>query len=171
MEPTLTILTGAQTGVDTAAMEAAVRLQLPYEGWVPLGYTNEAGPIAAKYLAKLRETPSPDNAQRTEENMLGSGLVVTILRGPPKSARGGTKWALDVARKAGKRMCFVDLKGEWSAEVDKVRKFLTESKLDNMRCAINGPRESEEPGIEDEATRFLCEALVDSRTHDYARGV
>ena len=37
-----------------------------------------------------------------------------------------------------------------------------ESNIEKMRCAVNGPRESEEPGIEEEATKFLCEALVDS---------
>ena len=164
MASALTILTGAQTGVDTAAIRAATKLQLPYEGWVPLGYTNEAGPIRAEYLANLRETPSQDNAQRTERNIRGSDMVLTILKGSPAHARGGTKWAMDVAEKARKEICFVDLKNELSAEVDKVRRWLTGVKLGKSRCAINGPRESEEPGIEEEAMNFLCWALEDLRS-------
>ena len=86
-------------------------------------------------------------------------MVLTVLRGPPESIRGGTKWGVDVAREAGKETCFVDLGAEWSGEVGKLSTWLGESKLQDLRCAINGPRESEEPGIKEEATRFLCEAL------------
>jgi hypothetical protein len=37
MTPTLTIITGTQTGIDTVAIEAATRLQLPYEVGSHLG--------------------------------------------------------------------------------------------------------------------------------------
>ena len=161
MTPTLTIITGAQTGIDTAAIETATRLQLRYEGWVPLGYTNETGTISSKYRACLRETPTPNNAQRTEWNVRDSNMVLTILRGPPENVVGGTAWGVNVAREASKDMCFVDLRAEWSGEIDKVRTWLGCRKLQDLRCAVNGPRESEEPGIEEEAMRFLCEALVD----------
>lgn len=161
MAPTLTIITGAQTGIDTAAIEAATRLKLPYEGWVPLGYTNETGTISSKYRTCLRETPTPNNAQRTEWNVRDSNMVLTILRGPPENVAGGTAWGVNVAREANKDLCFVDLGAEWSGQVDKLRTWLGGRKLQDLRCVINGPRESEEPGIEEEATRFLCEALAE----------
>lgn len=161
MAPTLTIVTGAQTGVDTAAIEAAIKLHIPYKGWVPLGCINEAGPILVKYRANLRETPSQGNAQRTEWNVRDADCILTLLRGPPERATGGTAWGVHVASEAGVEMCFVDLRRNWSEEIDKVRTWLGGSRLKNLRCAINGPRESEEPGIEEEATRFLYEALVD----------
>jgi hypothetical protein len=155
----LTIISGAQTGVDTAAIKAAIKLQIPYKGWVPLGFTNEAGPIQLEFRATLQETPSRDNAQRTEWNVQESDFVLTILRSSPESIKGGTKWAVDVAKQIGKEICFIDLRSEWSKEKNKVTMWIKGNRVDNMRCAINGPRESEEPGIEEEAMKFLCEAL------------
>lgn len=161
MAPTLTIISGAQTGVDTAAIKAAIKLQIPYKGWVPLGFTNEAGPIQQEFRANLQETPSRDNAQRTEWNVRESDFVLTVLRSSPESVKGGTKWAVNVAKQIGKEICFIDLRSEWGNEKDKVRMWIKGNRVDNMRCAINGPRESEEPGIEEVAMNFLCEALSD----------
>ena len=161
MAPALTIISGAQTGVDTAAIKAAIKLQIPYKGWVPLGFTNEAGSIQLEFRENLQETPSRDNAQRTEWNVRDSDFVLTVLRSSPESVKGGTKWAVDVAKQIGKEVCFIDLRSEWSKEKNKVRMLIKENRVDNMRCAINGPRESEELGIEGEAMKFLCEALGD----------
>ena len=158
MAPALTIISGAQTGVGAAA----IKLHSPYKGWVPLGVTNAAGPIQLEFRANLQETPLPDNAQRTEWNVRESDFVLTILKSSPESIKGGTKWAVDVAKQMGKEICFIDLRSEWSNEKNKVRMWIRGNKVDNMRCAINGPRESEEPGIEGEAMKFLCEALSDT---------
>jgi Circularly permutated YpsA SLOG family len=75
-------------------------------------------------------------------------------------SRGVTKWAINVAKKIGKEICFIGLRSEWSKEKNKVRMWIKRNGVDNMRCAINGPRESEEPGIEGVAMNF-CEALSD----------
>lgn len=163
MAASLTIVTGAQTGVDTAAIETAIKLHIPYEGWVPLGCTNEAGPILLEYRVNLTETPSQDNAQRTEWNIRDADCVLTVLRGSAGGVTGGTAWGVTVAREAGRQMCFANLGADWNDEVGRVRTWLGGSKLDHVRCAINGPRESEEPGIEEEATRFLCRAFGDFR--------
>jgi hypothetical protein len=159
MVPALTIITGAQTGVDTAAINTAIKYDIAYKGWVPRGCTNESGPILPNYRSHFTETPSQDNAQRTEWNIRHADYVLTILRGQPEKVAGGTAWGIDVARATGKEMCFVDLSVEWANELDKIKTWLSTSKLEHLKCAVNGPRESEEPGIEEEATKFLCEAL------------
>jgi hypothetical protein len=154
-----TIVSGGQTGVDTAAIQAAITLQIPYRGWVPHGFTNEAGSIFKDYCVHLRETPSSENAQRTEWNMRDSDVILTILRGSRDLAMGGTKLGVDVAKGASKSMCFVDLTGVWKDEVSKVRLWLEGTGEMNFFIAVGGPRESEEPGIQEEARRFLIDAL------------
>jgi hypothetical protein len=157
--PRLTIISGGQSGVDTAAIKAAVALHMPYRGWVPQGFTNEAGTIAAEYRVNLRETPSSDNSQRTEWNLRDADMILTILRGSQDKAVGGTRSGLEVAAEALKPMCFVDLNSDWEGEIAKVRSWVEAVGDRDCSMAVGGPRESEEPGIQEEAMRFLIEAL------------
>ena len=43
------IVSGGQTGVDRAGLEAAIALGLPYGGWVPKGRIAEDGTVPLKY--------------------------------------------------------------------------------------------------------------------------
>jgi hypothetical protein len=157
--PRLTIISGGQSGVDTAAIKAAIALHMPYRGWVPRGFTNEAGMIAEEYRVNLRETPSSENAQRTEWNLRDADMILTILRGSQDKAVGGTRSGLEVAAEALKPMCVVDLTNDWKEEIAKVRSWVEAVGDRDCSIAVGGPRESEEPGIQEEAIMFLIEAL------------
>jgi hypothetical protein len=50
------LISGSQTGVDRAALDAALELNIPCGGWCPKGRKAEDGPIDARY--PLAETPS-----------------------------------------------------------------------------------------------------------------
>lgn len=148
--------------MDTAALKSAIKLQVPYRGWVPRGFTNETGVISEDYRVNLRDTPSPENAQRTEWNMRDADMILTLLRGSRDKAVGGTKLGVDVGVGAAKPMCFVDLTSDWKAEIIKVKVWMEATGQKEYSIAVGGPRESEEPGIEVEATRFLIDALGSS---------
>ena len=64
------IISGGQTGVDRAALDVAIFLEIPHGGWCPLGRRAEDGSIPKTYL--LRETPQRDYAVRTEKNIIDS---------------------------------------------------------------------------------------------------
>ena len=69
------IVSGGQTGVERASLGWAIRRALPYAGWCPKGRRAEDGTIPRRY--RLRETPSPRYAQRTEWNVRDSdGTVI-----------------------------------------------------------------------------------------------
>src|SRR4029453_9428059 len=59
---------GGQTGVDRAALDVARVLGIPHHGWVPAGRRAEDGVIGPEYDG-LRETESPEYAERTELNV------------------------------------------------------------------------------------------------------
>jgi hypothetical protein len=48
------IISGGQTGVDQAALDTAINLDIPH-GWIPKGRKTEAGILPEKY--KLNEMP------------------------------------------------------------------------------------------------------------------
>jgi hypothetical protein len=64
----ITIISGAQTGVDRAALDAAIACGLDYGGAIPHGRLAEDGPIDLRY-AQLTELKSDDYAVRTRLNV------------------------------------------------------------------------------------------------------
>ena len=61
------IISGGQTGVDLAALDAAIAAGFPCGGWIPRGRFNEDGPIDPRY--PVTETTSRKLALRTEWNV------------------------------------------------------------------------------------------------------
>ena len=73
------VVSGGQTGVDRAALDAALEAGLAVGGWVPRGRLAEDGVIPAKY--PLQECESEDFAVRTELNVRHSDATVILNRG------------------------------------------------------------------------------------------
>src|SRR2546425_1493353 len=79
----LRIRSGGQTGVDRAALNAAVLTGRPYEGWCPKGgwaedFLRPPGLLPPGLLMKyphLMETPSKSPEQRTEWNVRDSAAT------------------------------------------------------------------------------------------------
>ncbi|MBF0288860.1 MAG: putative molybdenum carrier protein [SAR324 cluster bacterium] len=79
------IVSGGQTGVDRAALNVALELNIPCGGWCPRGRIAEDGRIAEHY--PLQETPSRQYAQRTEWNVRDSDGTLILNQG---KLSGGT---------------------------------------------------------------------------------
>ena len=50
------IISGGQTGADQAALDVAIKLNIPHGGWIQKGRKTEEGPLPDQYL--LQEMPS-----------------------------------------------------------------------------------------------------------------
>src|SRR5215471_7567840 len=101
----LRIVSGGQTGVDRAALDAALELGVPCGGWCPRGRAAEDGPIDDRY--PLHETPSRDVEQRTEWNVRDSDGTLILNRGPELT--GGTLLTQRVAQRDRKPWMVIDL--------------------------------------------------------------
>jgi len=147
MEPmAIAIVSGGQTGVDRAALEAARAAGLDHGGWCPRGRWAEDGPIPSIY--PLRETPEADPAQRTTWNVRDSDATLALVRG---EALGGTALAIAHAEALGRPLLVIDLEAQPRAQ--DVLRWLREERVATLHVA--GPRESEAPGIHAQALALL----------------
>jgi hypothetical protein len=62
------IISGGQTGADQAALDVAIKLNIPHGGWIPKGRKTEAGLLPEKY--QLQEMTSVSYPLRTEKNVI-----------------------------------------------------------------------------------------------------
>ncbi len=142
----LTVRSGGQTGVDRAALDAALALGIPVGGWCPRGRRAEDGPIAPRY--PLRETPTEMYTERTAWNVRDADATLILTRGAPT---GGTAATVEAARALGRPLHIVDL-AENSA-VEPVADWLRAHGVRTLNVA--GPRESTVPGVYAEARTFV----------------
>jgi len=146
------IISGGQTGVDRAALDAAIALGIDHGGWCPAGRRAEDGPIDPRY--QLRETPETDYSVRTELNVRDADATLIICRGEPT---GGTLLTIRLARQHARPLLIVDL--STSVEPESIREWLAANKIENLNVA--GPRESQSPGIGAAARELLMKVFAE----------
>ncbi len=140
------VLAGGQTGVDRAALDAALAAGIAAGGWCPAGRWAEDGRIADRY--PLVETASADPAERTRRNVEAADALL-VLAPPP--VVGGTALALAHARALGRPLRVVDPFAADAAA--RIAGFGAGAVVN-----VAGPRESEVPGVYAAAHRVLAAA-------------
>ncbi len=73
------IISGGQTSADQAALDAAIKLEIDYGGWIPEGRTTETGTLPEDY--NLREMPSDDYSECIKQNVKDSKGTLIIFYG------------------------------------------------------------------------------------------
>ena len=142
------IVSGAQTGVDRGALDAAKLAGLERGGWCPRGRLAEDGRIPDEY--EMIETPSIDYKQRTGWNVRDSDATLILVRDMP--INGGTRLTHDLCGRMGKPTMVARIGVTASSAV---RAWLASFGVVN----VAGPRESKAKGIQAEATRYLVEVF------------
>jgi hypothetical protein len=147
------IISGGQTGVDRAALDVALQLNLPCGGFCPAGRAVEGGPIPSRY--PLKETESDDPAIRTEANVRNSDATVIISSIPSTLLRGGTALTARFAAEQSKPCLIIEPVDPEAAA--KTLAWLERHDITTLNVA--GPRESESPGIYNAAAALLLNVL------------
>ena len=149
------IISGAQTGVDRAALDAALEFGVACGGWVPRGRLDEDGRIPDRY-PDLMETATADWDERTEANVRDSDGTLVLSRGP---LTGGSRYTAEVAGRLGRPCLLLDLATlSRDAAVRVARDWIDAEGVDVLNVA--GPRGSKDPELYEIARGVLCGLLT-----------
>jgi hypothetical protein len=154
----VTIVSGGQTGVDRAALDAAIAGGIPYGGWCPKGGWAEdypAPPGVRAHYPNLRETPEASPNQRTEWNVRDANALLVLADAAGLAGSKGTALALRYAEALGRPHSVVDI--DTPEALVQAGAWL-KARGGGALC-IAGPRESEAPGIQVKALAFLTALL------------
>lgn len=150
------IISGGQTGVDRAALDAAIAVGLDYGGSIPLGRKAEDGFIDLRYT-ELIELFTTAYSTRTEQNVMDGDATLIFTAGKPD---GGTKLTIKLLRKHCKPSLLIYLANTGENEaVERVKNWLC--KLEPRVLNVAGPRESKSPGIYDKVLEILIAVFRD----------
>ena len=145
------IISGGQTGVDRAALDAAIEMGVSCGGWCPKGRRAEDGRIPDLY--PLEEASSSDYPVRTKMNVEDSDGTLLLTWGPPT---GGTALTLTLAKRLKKPHLLVHL--AQGQDPQKVWEWVETNHIQILNVA--GPREGESAGIFEKASAFLLAVLT-----------
>jgi hypothetical protein len=135
----LKIVSGGQTGVDRAALDAALHAGTQCGGWCPAERTAEDGRIPDFY--PLTELQNGGYRQRTIRNIEDSDGTLIIYFGRPT---GGTELTLSVCINKKKPYLLIDaLEVETGRSAQRLRHFIAKFGIRALNVA--GPRASGEP--------------------------
>ena len=145
----LKIMSGGQTGVDRAALDAALRHGINCGGWCPAGRLDEFGKIPDHY--PIQELKDGRFTERTLQNVKDSDGTVVIY---PGQLRGGTEQTVRFCSELQRPYQLIDaLKISADGALELTCDFVHMNNIGVLNVA--GPRQSEWPKGYDYAFRAL----------------
>jgi Circularly permutated YpsA SLOG family len=143
------IISGGQTGADRAALDFAIKHNIPHGGWVPNGRRAEDGRIPDIY--ELHEMPTGSYPERTEQNVIHSDGTVIISH---SVLTGGSAYTAEMAKKHGRPWLHLDMEKTTVDEaVKRLRGWITDNSISVLN--VTGPRESNNLDIYQATTKLL----------------
>ncbi|MGF1935431.1 MAG: putative molybdenum carrier protein [Nostoc sp. ChiQUE02] len=143
------IISGGQTGADRAALDWAIKHNIPHSGWCPKGRLAEDGVIEPKYT--LKETSSSVYEERTDLNVRDSDATV-IFTIAPQLIKGSLR-TLSCAKKYKKPWIHLVKLNNALEPYIQLLEFLQKHNVRVLNVA--GSRESEESEVGNFVTNTL----------------
>jgi hypothetical protein len=143
------VISGGQTGADQAALDIAMKLDIPYGGWVPKGRLTEDGPLPEKY--HMQEMSSSGYPERTEQNVIDSDGTLIFSHG---ELSGGSRLTQELAGKHGRSCLHINLNTTSAFHAaQKIKSWTVENHIEILNVA--GPRASNDSRIYQSAANIL----------------
>lgn len=135
------IISGGQTGADRAALDVALKLQIPHGGWIPKRRAGQESRLPAKY--QLQEMSTDSCPATIEKNVMDSDATVIISHG---GLTGGSAETRKAAMKIGKPWFHVNLNKlpTFQAAIV-IEDWISKNGIETLNVA--GPLASEDPTI------------------------
>lgn len=157
------IVSGGQTGVDRAALDAAINAGIETGGWCPRDRRSEDGSIPLRY--PLRETASKSYAVRTEWNVRDSDATLILVLDRISS---GTRLTIDSAKTQTRplrieHLCpaaaktLIDDEVSPEQQIADVVDWISREKVRTLNVA--GPRGSSHKDVYQKSLHFLTKLL------------
>ena len=122
------IISGGQPGVEIAALDAAIRLGMPHEGWCYKDRKIDGGTLSEQY--NVKEINNPSYFQRLEKNIVDSEGVVVLAYG---QLIIGSKAVRDLAEKNNKPYLNVNLRNHpLNHAISSIRKWMTKHEISTI---------------------------------------
>ena len=165
----ITVISGGQTGVDQAALEAAAAVGLSTGGFMPAGYRTQSGPrpdIAKRF--GLTSLASPYYPPRTEANVRASDITILFGNVDSRGCRLTTRYCekhdkqtIEVRWPFWPQITYLD-------HIEPALESLVDPAIQTINVA--GNREEVNPGISAAAYEFLYTLFFDlkKRRSEYA---
>jgi hypothetical protein len=145
------IISGGKPGVELAALDAAIRLDIPHGGWCYRNRKTDGGVLPEHY--NVSEIDNPSYFERLEKNVIDSEGTVVLTYGQMVV---GSKAVKDVADKYNKPLLNVNLDGHYLDQtVSLIRKWMTEHEIDTIY--FTGSKTGRSPGtkVYDEVIQII----------------
>lgn len=122
------IISGGQTDAGIAALDAAIKLDIPHAGWCYQGRKTDAGVLAEHY--NVKEIDNPSYFERLEKNIIDSEGTIIFSWGQPAV---GPKAVKDLADRHNKPLLNVNLKEHTlNHTVNLIRKWMTDHHINTI---------------------------------------
>jgi len=147
------IVSGGQTGVDQAALDVAIELDIPHGGWIQKGRNTENGILPERY--RLMEMPTAGDCKSAEQIVLDSDGILIISHGKLKN---GSALTLNLAKKHQRPWLHIDLNEINAFEAAKtVNSWIFQHNIKILN--VTGPQASKDPDIY-QATKKILRGVI-----------
>ena len=153
------IISGGQVGADQAALDAAIKYNFPYGGWIQKGRKTQSGILPDKY--ELKEMSVAGFKEKIEQNVIDSDGTVIISHG---NLAGGADYSHTMVKKHNRPYLHIDL-NETPAFMasSKINTWIIENDIEVMN--VTGSRTSEDSNVYRDTIYIIEGTILLSMVH------